>query len=272
MNLLDGTLVKDNLLNNIKEIPKDISLTVIQVGNNLESSTYINSKRKLLESLNIEFNLIKLNDDISESKIIEIINDLNKDDRVTGILIEMPLPSNLNTRKIVNTINEYKDVDGLTDNNLLKLKDNRDCLTSPTALSVINILNYYKIDVKNRNVVIIGRSFLVGKPLEYLMKNKGANVFICHSRTKNISEITKKADILISAVGHPNLVTCDMIKDNVVIVDVGITKRENKIYGDVDFNSVKDKVSYITPVPGGVGSLVSVMLAFNLIRLKEYNK
>lgn len=272
MNLLDGKLVRNNLLNSIKKIPKDISLTVIQVGDNLESSTYIKSKRKLLESLNIEFDLIKLNDDISESEIIEIIEDLNNDDKVTGILIEMPLPSNLDTRKIVNTINQYKDVDGLTDINLLKLKGNKNCIVSPTALSVINILDYYKIDVRNKNVVIIGRSYLVGKPLEYLMNNRGANVFICHSKTTNIANITKKADILISATGHPNLVTGDMIKDKVVIVDVGITKIDNKICGDVDFDSVKDKVSYITPVPGGVGSLVSVMLAFNLIRIKEYKK
>lgn len=272
MNLLDGKLVRNYLLNSIKEIPKDINLAVIQVGNNQESSIYINSKRKLLESLNIRFNLIKFKEDISEEKLIETIDDLNKDDKITGILIEMPLPSNLDTRKIVNTINEYKDVDGLTDINLLKLRDNKNCITSPTALSVINILDYYKIDVENKNVVIIGRSALVGKPLEYLMKNRGANVFVCHSKTKNISDITIKADILISATGHPNLVTGDMIKNNAVIVDVGITKIDNKIYGDVDFNSVKDKVSYITPVPGGVGILVSTVLAFNLIRIQENNK
>lgn len=265
MVLLDGKIVRNSILNSINKIDSNLSLTVIQIGDNKESNIYINSKRKLLEELNIKFDLIKLDNEINEEEIITIIEKLNIDDDVNGILIEMPIPKNLNVRKIVNTIIPSKDVDGLTDTNLLKLKRNQNCIISPTALSVLAILDYYQIKVKNKNVVIIGRSNLVGKPLEYLMKNRGAKVSIGHSKTKDISSMTMNADILISATGVPNLITSDMINDNIVIVDVGITKINDKIYGDVDFNSVSKKVSYITPVPGGVGQVVSLMLAKNII-------
>lgn len=265
MNLLDGKQVKDFLLNTLIN-EKEINLSVIQIGNNPESNIYINTKKKILNQLNINVDIIKYEDSTLEENIIAKIEELNNDDKVDGILVELPIPDNYDSRKIINTIIESKDVDGLTDKNLNKLKNNEKCLVSPTALSVLEILDYYHVDLNNKEIVILGRSNLVGKPLSYLFLNRGLNVTVCHSKTENVKDITRKADVLISAVGKPNLVTSDMVKDKVVIVDVGINKLDDKIVGDVDFDGVKAKTSFITPVPGGIGQVVSLMLAKNIIK------
>ena len=269
MKLLDGKEVKKYLIENFEKDASECCLAIIQVGNNPESTTYVNTKRKVLESLNIGHRLIKLDENITEEEVLSIVDDLNVDDSITGILVQMPLPNHLDSRKIVNRIDASKDVDGLTDTSLDLLKDNEATLVSPTALSVLALLDYYKINVEGKNVVIIGRSKLVGKPLEYLMLHRNASVTVCHSKTENVPDITRQADILISATGKKHLVTADMVKDGSVIVDVGIIREDNKIYGDIDFENVKEKASYITPVPGGVGQVVSLMLAQNVVKAKK---
>ena len=179
---------------------------------------------------------------------------LNKDKEIDGIMVQLPLPKHLNKKIIVNAIDENKDIDGLTDSNIIKLCNNNYALAPCTPIGILKLLELYKINIENKNIVILGRSDIVGKPLSLLLTNNNATVTLCHSKTKDIKSITNKADILISAIGKPKLITKEYIKENSIIIDVGINKDENgKLCGDIDFEDVKDKVSYITPVPKGVG-------------------
>ena len=201
-----------------------------------------------------------------------LIKKRNKDDNVDGILVQMPLPKYLDTKKIQNLIDDKKDVDGLSDINAGKLMHQVDCLEPCTPKGIMEILDYYKIPVEGKNVVIVGRSDLVGKPLAAMMLNKNATVTVAHSKTNNLKEVTKTADILVAAVGKKGLITEDMVKDDAVIIDVGINRVEDKLYGDVDFDGVKDKVSYITPVPGGVGQMTVASLGQNVIKAYQLRK
>lgn len=266
--ILDGKKIKNIVLEEVKSKVNDLSvklkLVVIQIGNDSASEIYIKQKRLMCEYVGYLFECIKLDSSVYTDDVINIIDKLNNDDSVTAILVQLPLPKHLDRDMIVNRIDPKKDVDGLTDFNSLRLFNNEDCLGSCTALGVMELLKQYDISVINKNVVILGRSNLVGKPVSMLMKNNGAVVTVCHSKTENLSEYTKKADILVSAIGKAKFITADMISDNVVIIDVGINNTEDGICGDIDFQSVKDKVSYITPVPGGVGPLTIAMLAKNI--------
>lgn len=265
--LLDGKKVSDKILNSLKEEISSLSLTptlaVILVGDNKESEIYLRNKVKVADSIGVNVQVYKY-DSIEENKLKELIVKLNKDENVNGIMIQLPLPSYLNERELINLIDPNKDIDGLTDYNLSLLETKPNFIPA-TPLGVIKLLSDYNIDVKDKFVTIVGRSLLVGKPLEVLFKNMGANVSVGHSRTKDLKELTINADIIVSAVGIPNLIKSDMVKDNVIIVDVGITKIDNKITGDVDFNNISEKASYITPVPGGVGPMTIAMLYSNLI-------
>ena len=183
---------------------------------------------------------------------------------VDGILMQLPIPKRFNVKKIQNAILPYKDVDGLTDVNMGRLFHNEDSLVPCTPMGIIDLLDYYNIDIEGKNVVIIGRSDLVGKPLASLMINRNATVTLCHSKTINLDFYTKNADILVVAIGKPNFIKRDSVKDGAVIIDVGINRMANgMLCGDVDFDDVKDKVSYITPVPGGVGQMTVAELALN---------
>ena len=196
----------------------------------------------------------------------------NEDKNITGIIIQLPIPDKYNTNKLINLIDPNKDVDGLTDYNKVKLYNNEEGIIPCTPLGILELLNHYNIDVKGENIVIIGRSLLVSKPLFNLLLNKDATVTMCHSKTINLSSITKNADILISATGKPHLVTEDMIKDNAVIIDVGISRIDGKLCGDVDFENVSKKASYITPVPGGVGPMTVIMLMKNILNAYKKQK
>lgn len=268
MKLLDGKEVKLKILEDLKQkllnLNEKLGLVVIQIGNDPASDVYVRQKKKMAEDLGYNFNHINLDENVNEDEILAIIDKLNNDNLVDGILVQMPIPSTLNVKRIQNAILPYKDVDGLTDINIGKLVHNEDSLVACTPMGIIDLLDYYNIDIEGKNVVIIGRSDLVGKPLASLMINRNATVTLCHSKTINLDFYTKNADILVVAIGKPNFIKRDSVKDGAVIIDVGINRMANgMLCGDVDFDDVKDKVSYITPVPGGVGQMTVAELALN---------
>ena len=270
MILIEGNKLKEKIIRDLKEktkkLPRPIKIAIIQVGENESSTIYINQKKKLEQEINILINHIKLQEKTKEQEIIKKINALNKDKEIDGIMVQLPLPKHLNQKIIVNAIDENKDIDGLTDSNIIKLYNNDYTLAPCTPIGILKLLELYKIDIKEKNIVILGRSDIVGKPLSLLLTNNNATVTLCHSKTKDVKNITNKAkaDILISAIGRPKLITKDYIKKDAIIIDVGINKDENgKLCGDVDFEDVKDKVSYITPVPKGVGPATIAMFLEN---------
>ncbi len=273
--IMDGrevaSKIKEEIKNEISLLSNKLTLCVVQVGDDEASNIYIKQKEKLANELGINFIHKKYND-ISEELLEEEIIKLNEDKNITGIIIQLPIPDKYNTNKLINLIDPNKDVDGLTDYNKVKLYNNEEGIIPCTPLGILELLNHYNIDVKGKNIVIIGRSLLVSKPLFNLLLNKDATVTMCHSKTINLSSITKNADILISATGKPHLVTEDMIKDNAVIIDVGISRIDGKLCGDVDFENVSKKASYITPVPGGVGPMTVIMLMKNILNAYKKQK
>ena len=279
MELLDGKVVKKQILEELKQevekLERKPGLVVIQVGEDPASKVYVGQKEKMASAVGFQYEHLKLKENVTQEKIEREIKKRNKDNSVDGILVQMPLPKHLDSKKIQNLIDSIKDVDGLSDINSGKLTHNVDCLEPCTPKGIMEILEYYKIPVEGKNVVIVGRSDLVGKPLASMMLNHNATVTIAHSKTQNLKEVTKQADILVAAVGKKGLITEDMVKEGSVIIDVGINRVEDKLYGDVDFDGVKDKVSYITPVPGGVGQMTVACLGKNVLkayRLREEMK
>lgn len=274
--IMDGRNIKKQVLEEVKrevfELNDKPGLTVIQVGDDSASNVYIKNKQKMCEDIGYNFNHLKFNNDVTEEKLITEIKKLNADDKVCGILLQLPIPKELNEKKIVNCINPNKDVDGLTYLNSGKLVANEECLLPCTPLGILKMINYYDIPLKGKHVVIIGRSNLVGKPLANLLINKDATVTVCHSKTDNLKDITITADILVVAIGISKYITKDMVKEGAVVIDVGINKNENEICGDVNYDEVKEKVSYITPVPGGVGQLTIASLAENVLKAYKINK
>lgn len=276
MIILDGKKLKEKKLKELKDevstIEEKLNLTVIQVGNDPASCIYVEQKRKMAQYVGFAFSHIKLDENIEENELINLIEKLNNDTSVTGIIIQMPLPKHINETTVQNKILYYKDIDGLSDINAGKLMHNTKSLISCTPLGIMHLLEEYNIDIASKYVVIVGRSNLVGKPLVNLFLNHDATVSICHSKTKNLSTITKQADILIVAVGKKHIITKDMIKENAIVIDVGINRIDNKLYGDVDFDNVKTKVSYISPVPGGVGPMTVAEIGGNVIEAYRIGK
>lgn len=247
-------------------------LAVIMVGENPASKVYVRNKSKACEEVGIEYEEYLLKEDTKQHELINLIKKLNKDDTISGILLQSPIPKHLDINEAFDTISYMKDVDGFTPTNVGKLAIGEDTFISCTPYGIIKIFEEYNIDLTGKNVVIIGRSNIVGKPLLQCCLNKNATVTICHSKTKNLCEYTKKADILISAIGKAKYVTKEMIKQGAVVIDVGINRTESgKLVGDVDFESVEPIASYITPVPGGVGPMTIAMLMNNVIKA-EYLK
>lgn len=271
MQILDGSMLSEKIISSLKPFfsQNKSKLSTILIGDNPSSEVYIKIKRKKSEDLGIDFELIRFEKNAKEEEILNEIKRLNSNNNVNGILVQLPLPPHLDSRKILDSINPEKDVDGLTSYNLGLLMSGKEKIVSCTAKGVIRLLENYNINLEGKNIVIINHSFLVGRPLAELFLNRGATVTICHSKTENIQEHTKNADILVSAVGIPNFINKSMIKDNSVLIDVGITKLETKIVGDIDFEDVKDKCSYLTPVPGGIGPMTVAMLLENLKLIQE---
>ena len=265
--ILEGKTLKENILNDltneISKLETKPTLVVIQVGEDPASKVYVSQKEKMANRVGINFIHNKQEESISEEELIDIINEYNIDNEVDGILVQMPLPKHINENNIQNAIDYNKDVDGLTDINAGRLLHNKDSLIACTSLGIIELLKYYNISITSKNVVIVGRSNLVSKPLYSLFINENATVTMCHSKTVNLEKYTKEADILVVAVGKKHFITKDMIKENSTIIDVGINRVDNKLYGDVDFENVKD-IANITPVPGGVGQMTVAMLGKNV--------
>ncbi|MDD2435881.1 MAG: bifunctional 5,10-methylenetetrahydrofolate dehydrogenase/5,10-methenyltetrahydrofolate cyclohydrolase [Bacilli bacterium] len=257
--------IKDEIHNYTNPLTIKPGLAVIQIGEHAASDVYINQKRKAALEVGITFKHFKFTKDDPEDLIIQKIKELNQNEYVSGIIVQLPIPINFDKNKIINSIDPSKDVDGLTSISLGNLVTKQDGFISCTPAGIMLLLNEYKIDVSRKHVVIIGRSELVGKPLMNLMLNHDATVTICHSKTINIDLLTKQADILIVAAGKPELIKSDMIKNSAIVIDVGINRVNGKIIGDVDYANVYDKVSYITPVPGGVGPMTVAMLLKNVM-------
>lgn len=280
MQILDGkqtsqkikNLLKEEIENIKKEYGEVPGLAVVQVGDNPASRVYVNSKVKQCLEIGIESKKYILEENIKEEVLLDLIEELNNDETINGILVQLPLPKHINEEKVINKISLEKDVDGFKAENLGKvLLGDKSAFVSCTPLGILTLMKEYKLSLEGKDVVIVGRSNIVGKPMAALLINEGATVTICHSRTKNLEEKTSKADILIVAVGKRKLITKDMIKENSVVIDVGINRDENgKLAGDVDFDNVKEKTSYITPVPGGVGPMtISMLLKNTLISFKR---
>ncbi len=262
--------IREELKLEVEELKKQEikpKLAVIMVGDDKASEVYVRNKSKACNEIGIEFEEFLMDKNTKQEELINLINKLNQRKDIHGILLQSPIPNHLNIREAFNTINYTKDVDGFNPINVGKLSIGEDSFISCTPYGVIKMLEEYNIPLEGKRAVIIGRSNIVGKPLIQCLLNKNATVTICHSKTKNIEEITREADILIAALGKPKFVKEDMVKENAVVIDVGINRNEEgKIVGDVDFENVSKKASYITPVPGGVGPMTIAMLMNNVVK------
>lgn len=254
------------IANIVLENSLKLKLVIIQLGDDPASNSYINNKLKACERCKIDSELIKLDINTSQEDLLKIICRLNESENVNGIIVQSPLPSHIDKNIVSDAIIYNKDVDGFSIINKGRLYSNEECLVPCTAQGVIDILNYNDIGIEGKNVVIINRSDLVGKPLMHLFLQNNATVTICHSYTQNLKEISSSADILVVGVGKPNFITKDYIKDGAVILDIGINFFENKLIGDVDFFDCIEKCSKITTVPGGVGLLTVTNLLINVLK------
>lgn len=266
-----STKLKTELIQKVELLKKngiDPCLATILVGDDKPSAIYIRNKRKACSALGIKTKDNTMPSSIEEEKLIELINSLNNDPSVHGILLQLPLPSHIDQFEVINKIKPTKDVDGLTYQNAGLLLNKKSSLIPCTPLGVMELFNYYKIELKGKDIIIINRSILVGKPLFLLLLEKDATVTICHSKTRDLEEKLRRADIIITAVGNRKLFTLkrEHVKENVVIIDIGISRENGKIIGDTDFETVAPKASWITPVPGGVGPMTITMLLNNTIK------
>lgn len=254
----------------LREKGKAPTLAVILVGDNQASAVYVRNKKKDCEECGFESLSYELPADYGEEKLIELVEALNKDPKVDGILVQLPLPKGYDERKVINAISPDKDVDSFHPVNAGKLLIGEDGFLPCTPAGIVALLEKYDIDVNGKRCVVVGRSNIVGKPMALLLLRKNGTVTIAHSRTANLADITREADILVSAVGKAKFITADMIKEGAVVIDVGMNRNEaGKLCGDVDFAACKDKASYITPVPGGVGPMTRAILMKNTLRAAE---
>jgi len=272
--ILDGKetarKTRERLKNKVEELKQkgiNPKLAVIMVGEDGASKIYVRNKSKACEELGIEYEEYLLGDDTTQEQLLKLINTLNDRADIHGILLQSPIPKNLDINEAFRTIAPEKDVDGFNPVNVGKLVLGQETFISCTPFGVIKMLEEYNIEIEGKNAVVIGRSNIVGKPMLQCLLNKNATVTICHSKTKNLKEITKNADILVCALGKAKFVTADMVKEGAVVIDVGINRNsEGKVCGDVDFEKVSKIASYITRVPGGVGAMIIAMLRNSIIR------
>lgn len=280
--IIDGKAVAANIraalakdVESLKLNGVNPSLAVILVGNDPASVSYVTGKRKAMEELGIEDRTILLPNGTSEDELLDTIEKFNKDDSIHGILVQLPLPKHINEKKVIDAIDPRKDVDGFTPINVGNLVIGNDAFLPCTPNGIIQLIKSINVETSGKHTVVVGRSNIVGKPISILMARKDMNctVTICHTGTKDLGEMTRQADILIVASGKPNTITCDMVKDGAIVIDVGVnripdtTKKSGfRLVGDCDFESVKEKASYITPVPGGVGPMTITMLMSNVVK------
>lgn len=272
--IIDGKELAKNIREKLKDEVKELKnaeinpkLAVIMVGDDKASKIYVRNKSKACEDVGIAYEEYLLPAETKMEELLELIEKLNNDETVHGILVQSPLPQGLDANVAFRAISPKKDVDGFNPINVGKLSLNQDCFVSCTPFGVIKMLEAYNIQIEGAHAVVIGRSNIVGKPLVQCLLNKNATVTVCHSKTKNLKEITKQADILVAAIGKPKFVTQDMVKEGAVVIDVGINRMDDgKLVGDTDFENIKEKASHITPVPGGVGPMTIAMLMHNVVK------
>jgi len=270
--IIDGKKISTDIKNELKEkvaVLKekgtDITLCVIQVGNDPASTVYVGNKKKACEYIGIKSLSYELPEETTEEDLIKLIQELNNRPDINGILVQLPLPKHINEDKIIETISPDKDVDGFHPVNVGRLSIGQKGFVSCTPAGIVELLKRYNIPIEGKECVIVGRSNIVGKPMAMLMLRENATVTVCHSKTKNLPEITRRADILIVAMGKPRYITKEYVKEGAVVIDVGIHRIDNKLCGDVDFDDVADTASAITPVPGGVGPMTIAMLMNNCV-------
>ncbi len=278
--ILDGKSFSNKIKEQVKAEVKELvqkgynapSLAVVIVGEDGPSQIYVNNKKNACAFVGINSVSVELPTKTTQDELEAELKRLDNDKTINGILLQLPLPKGLDERKALNCISPIKDVDGLTNLSLGKLTSGEACLAACTPTGIISLLKEYNVELSGKNVVIINRSNLVGKPLAQLMLNENATVTICHSRTKNVPFYTKHADIVVTAVGKQNFLTADMIKKGAVVVDVAIVRTENGLCGDADFENVSKKAQYISPVPGGVGPLTIASLMQNTVKAFKMQK
>lgn len=276
--IIDGKLVAKEILETMADeilfLGQTACLAVIIVGEDPASKIYVNLKKKKAIELGLDSIVIEMPENITQEELLAKIEELNKDEKINAILVQLPLPKHIDTKAVIEKIDPKKDVDCFHPCNMGKIATGSEAYVYPcTPKGIIRLLEYYDIEIAGKNAVVIGRSNIVGRPMAQMLLNANATVTICHSKTKNLSEITKTADILIAATGQAKLIKKDMVKEGAVIIDVGMNRDENgKLCGDVDFEDVKEKASYITPVPGGVGPMTICSLMLNTFDLYKLQK
>lgn len=274
--IIDGKAIADkilgNLQNNIKKLDEKPGLAIVLVGNNPASEIYVGSKLKKAESAGFYVEKHALSEKITQNELLSLVDELNQGKKIHGFIVQLPLPKQVNENMVIDSILPHKDVDGFTPVNLGNLVNDNNMLLPATARACMELIKSTGVEIKGKNAVVVGRSNIVGKPTALLLLQENATVTICHSRTRNLAEHTKNADILVVAVGKPNLIKKQMVKKNAVVIDVGINRVMGKIVGDVDFENVKEVAGYITPVPGGVGPMTIAMLLDNTLKAMELGK
>lgn len=272
--LIDGKEVsqstREQIARGVKELVDKTGvvpgLAAVLVGDNPASEIYVRNKRKACEKVGIYSEEHRLDGSTTEQELLELVEKLNKDPRIHGILVQLPLPDQINEARILNAVTPLKDVDGFHPENVGLLVSGNPRFISCTPYGIIKMLDFYNIDIKGMEAVIVGRSNIVGKPVSMLLLHRHATITICHSRTKDLKSVTLRADIVVAAIGRANMITADMVKNGAVVIDVGINRKDDgKLTGDVDFEAVSKKASFITPVPGGVGPMTITMLLWNTL-------
>jgi methylenetetrahydrofolate dehydrogenase (NADP+)/methenyltetrahydrofolate cyclohydrolase len=273
MTLIDGKKVSAEIKEQVaaeveilkKQTGKIPGLAVVLVGEDPASAVYVRNKNKTCEKVGFQSFSHPLAADTEETKLLKLIADLNANPEVNGILVQLPLPDHIDEQKVLEAIDPKKDVDGFHPVNVGYLTSGGDALAPCTPAGIIEMLDFYKIDIEGKNAVILGRSNIVGKPMASLLLKRNATITICHSRTRDLAAVARSADILVAAIGKPKFVTADMVGEGATVIDVGINRVDGKLVGDVDFDAVAEKAAYITPVPGGVGPMTIAMLMKNTL-------
>ena len=269
--ILNGTRLAQRIRSQIRRDLKKLTFTpglaVVQVGNDPASTLYIKHKQRDCEKVHFHSEVHRLPSDTTQSALIDKVIELNQQKEIHGILVQMPLPDIIDGQTIIDVISPHKDADGLTPINLGNLFINRESVSPCTPTGIIRLIELTGKQIEGKHAVCVGRSHLVGKPVGIMLLNRNATVTYCHSRTKNLANITKQADILVAAIGKPDFITADMVKHGATVIDVGINSVGDRLVGDVKFDEVKEIAGYITPVPGGVGPLTRAMLLQNTLKL-----
>src|SRR3989338_463441 len=274
--IIDGKKIADEILEELKKKAGDLKekpgLAIVLVGNNPASEIYVSSKLKKAESAGFYVEKHALSEKITQNELLGLIDGLNQNKKIHGFIVQLPLPKHINENMVIDSILPHKDVDGFTPVNLGNLVNDNNMLLPATARACMELIKSTGAHIAGKNAVVIGRSSIVGKPAALLLLQRNATVTMCHSKTKNLAEYTKNADILVVAVGKAELIKKDMVKKGAIVIDVGINRTHSGIIGDVDFENVKEVAGYITPVPGGVGPMTIAMLLDNTLKAMEISK